>query len=188
MKLHFAGEKDIPALLDIYGQYIPTSVTFEYELPSQEEFSRRLASFSAVYPFLTAEEDGNVLGYAYAHRCAERAAYGWGAELSVYLRPEAAGKGLGARMYRALMDLLRLQGVRTVYGLVASPNPASEVMHTAMGFRLMGVQQKAGYKNGRWIDLLWFEKAIAPYTPAPAPLVPVGRLPGEQVRAALDSF
>ena len=98
MKLRFAGEKDIPALLDIYGQYIPTSVTFEYELPSQEEFSRRLTSFSAVYPFLTAEEDGNVLGYAYAHRCAERAAYGWGAELSVYLRPEAAGKGLGRRL------------------------------------------------------------------------------------------
>ena len=87
-----------------------------------------------------------------------------------------------------LMELLRLQGVRTVYGLVSSPNPASEGLHTAMGFRLMGVQRKAGYKNGRWIDLLWFEKAIAPYTPAPAPLVPVGRLPGEQVRAALDSF
>lgn len=186
--IRFVSKADVPALLDIYRHYISTIVTFEYVLPGGEEFARRVDAVSQVYPYLVLEQDGRVLGYAYAHPIAERAAYGWGAELSIYLHPDAAGRGAGTRLYRVLMELLRLQGVRTVYGLVSSPNPASEGLHTAMGFRLMGVQRKAGYKNGRWIDLLWFEKAIAPYTPAPAPLVPVGRLPGEQVRAALDSF
>ena len=187
-QLRFATLEDVPTLLSIYQQYISTTITFEYELPSPAEFTRRVASVSEVYPYLVLEEKGAVLGYAYAHPIAQRAAYGWGAELSVYLRPDAAGKGLGKRLYRALIRLLRLQGVHTVYGLVASPNPASEGLHAALGFRVMGVQRKAGYKNGRWIDLLWFERAIASYDPDPAPLIPVSNLPQEAVRAALNSF
>ena len=186
--IRFVSKADVPALLDIYRHYISTIVTFEYVLPGGEEFARRVDAVSQVYPYLVLEQDGRVLGYAYAHPIAERAAYGWGAELSIYLHPDAAGRGLGKRLYQALMDLLRLQGVRTVYGLVASPNPASERLHASMGFDLMGVQRNAGYKNGSWIDLLWFEKAIAPYTPEPAPLVPAGKLPGEQVRAILNRF
>ncbi len=188
MKLRFASEADMPALLSIYEQYIPTTITFEYILPSREEFARRVSSISQFYPYLVLEDDGVLLGYAYAHRIAERAAYGWGAELSIYLRPDAAGAGLGTRLYRVLMELLRLQGVRTVYGLVASPNPASEGLHAALGFRLMGVQERAGYKNDRWIDLLWFEKAIASYDPSPAPPVSISRLPQGQVQAVLNSF
>lgn len=186
--IRFVSKADVPALLDIYRHYISTIVTFEYVLPGGEEFARRVDAVSQVYPYLVLEQDGRVLGYAYAHPIAERAAYGWGAELSIYLHPDAAGRGAGTRLYRVLMELLRLQGVRTVYGLVASPNPASERLYASMGFDLMGVQRNAGYKNGSWIDLLWFEKAIAPYTPEPAPLVPAGKLPGEQVRAILNRF
>lgn len=188
MNLRFATEADVPALLAIYAHYIPTTITFEYELPSAAEFTQRVSSVSEVYPYLAAIQDGTVLGYAYAHRIASRAAYGWGAELSIYLHPNATGKRAGTRLYRALMELLRLQGVRTVCGLVASPNPASERLHTSLGFRLMGVQQKAGYKNGRWIDLLWFEKAIALYSPEPAPLIPVRELPENLIQSTLDHF
>lgn len=188
MKLRFATLEDVPALLSIYEQYIPTTITFEYELPSPAEFARRVSTVSEVYPYLVLEAESAVLGYAYAHPIAQRAAYSWGAELSVYLRPDAAGKGLGKRLYRALIRLLRLQGVHTVYGLVASPNPASEGLHAALDFRVMGVQRSAGYKNGRWIDLLWFERAIAPYDQDPAPLTPVSQLPPDQVRAVIDSF
>ena len=91
-------------------------------------------------------------------------------------------------MNRSLIELLRLQGVRTVYGLVTSPNPASEGLHSSLGFRLMGVQQNAGYKNGRWIDLLRFERPIAPYDPEPAPVIPIGQLPPEKVQEILDAF
>lgn len=188
MKLRFAVPEDVPALLDIYAQYIPTEVTFEYVLPSREEFARRMADFSAVYPYLVLEEDGRALGYAYAHRCAQRAAYGWGAELSIYLHPDTAGHGAGRRLYQALMDLLRLQGVQTVYGLVTSPNPASERLHQSLGFRLMGVQKKAGYKNGRWIDLLRFERPIGAYEPVPAPVIPIGGLPEESIQAVFQRF
>ena len=188
MKLRFASEADVPALLSIYEHYIPTSITFEYVLPSREEFARRVASVSAVYPYLVAASGEKILGYAYAHPIGSRAAYGWGTELSVYLHPDAAGRGFGRRLYQTLIDLLRLQGVRTVYGLVASPNPASEGLHTALDFRLMGVQRKAGYKNGRWIDLLWFEKPIAPYDLEPGPVIPLPALPRDRVQAVLDSF
>lgn len=188
MKLRFVSRNDVPALLDIYQHYIPTNITFEYVLPSYEEFSRRVTSISEVYPYLAVEDRGALLGYAYAHRIAERAAYSWGAELSIYLHPDAAGKGLGRRLYQALMDLLRLQGVRTVYGLVASPNPASEGLHRSLGFELTGVQHKAGYKNGQWIDLLWFERAIAPYDAEPAPVIPVGNLPDKWIQPVFQHF
>ena len=121
MKLRFASEADVPALLSIYEQYIPTTITFEYTLPSREEFARRVSSISQFYPYLVLEDDGVLLGYAYAHRIAERAAYGWGAELSIYLRPDAAGAGLGTRLYRVLMELLRLQGVRTAWWPAPTP-------------------------------------------------------------------
>lgn len=186
MKLRLATQEDVPALLAIYKRYIPTNITFEYALPSEEEFSRRVESISSFYPYLVAADGESVLGYAYAHRIAERAAYSWGAELSIYLHPDAAGKGLGKRLYRTLIELLRLQGVRTVYGLVASPNPRSEALHQSMGFRLMGVQKNAGYKNGRWIDLLWFEKPIAPYDLEPIPLVPAHLLPPAAVQNILS--
>ena len=184
--LRFARPEDAPVLLAIYEQYIPTNVTFEYELPSREEFARRIRSFSAVYPYLVAEEDGKPVGYAYAHPIGERAAFGWGAELSVYLDRSSSGRGLGRRMYTALMALLRLQGVRTVYGLVASPNPASEALHRSTGFHLMGNQKNAGFKNGQWIDLLWYERSILPYDLPPEPVRSVHDLPPEAVRTILE--
>ena len=98
------------------------------------------------YPYLVCEIDGVMAGYAYAHRYKERAAYQWDAELSVYLREEYARRGIGRAFYTALMEILKEQNVRNVYGIVTSPNPPSEALHAAMGFRLFGVSQKTGYK------------------------------------------
>ncbi len=185
MTLRFAAPEDVSALLSIYERYISTPITFEYTLPSLEEFARRVASVQTFYPYLVAEENGELLGYAYAHRIAERAAYRWGAELSIYLRPDAVCRGLGKQLYQSLIALLRLQGVRTVYGLVASPNPASEGLHRSLGFHRMGVQRNAGYKNGRWVDLIWFEQSIAPYVHQPGPVLPVGQLAPKDIETAL---
>lgn len=109
--IRLAREEDVPALLDIYAPYVTgTTASFEYQVPSCEEFARRLREVSACYPYLVWEEQGGLLGYAYAHAYAARPAYQWSAELTVYLRQEAARQGLGSRLYGALFDLLRLQG------------------------------------------------------------------------------
>lgn len=188
MTIRFARPEDSAALRAIYAQYIHTDITFEYELPSPEEFTRRITEFSAAYPYLVAEEEGRILGYAYAHRIWERMAYQWDAELSVYLDQEATGKGLGKRLCAVLLELLRLQGIRTVYSLVTSPNPASEALHASLGFRRIGVHENTGYKNGRWIGVIWFELNLLPFTPDPQPIRTIRQFPPEAVRSVLNSF
>ena len=122
MIIRFAEETDSRELLRIYGQYMDTPITFEYVLPSEEEFAGRIRSIRREgYPYLVCEEDGRAVGYAYAHRAFERAAYQWDAELSIYLDKGHTAAGLGGRLYRILMELLALQGVRTAYACVVSP-------------------------------------------------------------------
>lgn len=186
MHLRLATPSDAAALLEIYRPYIATPVSFELTPPDETEFAARIADYGSQYPYLVCEGGGRALGYAYAHRAQERAAYGWNAELSIYLRPEATGRGLGRRLYTALMELLRLQGVKTAYGVVTVPNAASEGLHEALGFRRIGVFYNTGYKCGAWRDVAWFEKALAPYDPEPAPLQPFRTLPPETVQAVLQ--
>ena len=187
MSIRVARPQDGAALLSIYSQYIRTPITFEFDLPSPEEFSRRVASTLEHYPYLVWQEGNALLGYAYAHPEREREAYQWNAELSIYLAPSATGRGIGRRLYAALMDLLVLQGVRTAYGVVTDPNPASEGLHQALGFRRAGVHRNTGYKDGAWYDVIWFEKALAPYDLAPAPVVPFPRLDPRAVEEILAS-
>ncbi len=186
MEIGFAALQDAGELLAIYGQYLETPITFECVLPTEEEFAERIRSFSACYPYLVCRENGRIVGYAYAHRQAERSAYQWNAELSIYLDRETRGRGVGRRMYGALIELLRLQGIRTAYALVTVPNPASEGLHRAMGFHLMGLQKSAGYKDGAWRDVAWFEKAIGTYDKIPAPLRPLREVAREQVLRVLE--
>lgn len=188
MGIRMATAADTAALLAIYGQYIDTSITFEYTLPTQAEFTARITGILAEYPYLVWEEDGQILGYAYAHRHMERAAYQWNAELSVYLDRAARRRGLGRRLYGALMELLTMQGVLTVHALVTSPNPASQALHTAMGFHLVAVHRLAGFKAGEWHDVLWYEKVLSPREMSPLPPVPLGTLPRPQVEAVLAAF
>ena len=188
MDIRFAHRSDCPALLRIYGQYMDTAITFEYTLPSQQEFCSRIDTISAEYPYLVCEEQGSIIGYAYAHRHMERAAYQWNAELSVYLSREYTSKGLGTRIYLALMELLRLQGVKTAYGCVTHPNEKSEALHQKLGFRSIGIYRSAGYKCGKWYDVQWYEKELSPHLGAPAPFRPIGALSPEAVSAVLRKY
>ncbi len=186
--IRLARQADVDDLLAIYAPYLSTTVTFEYVLPSREEFSRRIADVQARFPYLVLEEDGQPVGYAYAHPLGQRAAYQWSGELSIYLSPAAAGKGGGQPLYLALMELLRLQGMRTVYGVVTHPNPASEAFHAAMGFRLLGTQHNSGYKNGRWLDVALYEKPLSDYPDAPPVPVPLDQLSRETVEEVLAKY
>ena len=188
MKIRLAGLGDCPDILAIYAQYIDTSVTFEYELPTQEQFLERMKDIMAFYPYLAAEEDGEIIGYAYAHRAQERAAYQWNAELSVYVARERRGKGAGKALYCALIELLRLQGIRTAYGIVTAPNARSEALHEALGFREAGRLHCAGYKCGMWRDVTWFEKELSPHCAQPDAPRPVNALCADEINAVLEKY
>lgn len=187
MKFRFATPADSSALLTIYGQYLDTPITFECVLPSEAEFAARIADISAEYPYLVCEDSGRIIGYSYAHRLFERAAYQWDAELSIYLDKGDLSRGLGTRMYKMLMEILTLQGVKTVYGIVTVPNEKSEKLHETLGFRRLGTLQNTGYKAG-WHDVTWFEKPLAAYDGGPEPMMPIGSVPREALEAVLRKY
>lgn len=188
MRIRFARPEDSSALLNIYAQSISTPVTFEYHLPTAQAFAQRIIKTQEHHPFLVWEEDERILGYAYAHPERTTSAYQWNAELTIYLDKNATGQGIGKRLYGALLELLRLQGFRTVYGVVTSPNPASEGLHASLGFNLLGIHHCTGYKNGRWHDVLWYEKALAAYDQDPAPVIPIQQLDQTMVRSTLERY
>lgn len=163
MAIRTANVQDVPAMLAIYEPFVrDTAISFEYETPTQEEFARRFSRHIAVYPWLVWEEDGRVLGYAYAGRLFERAAYAWNAEISCYLAEEARGRGVGKQLYAAIEDVLRAQGVRKVYAIVTAANEPSVAFHKALGYREAAVFSDVGYKHGVWYDVLWLEKQLQP--------------------------
>ena len=123
MSIREAVPADVPAMLAIYAEYVTqTAVSFEYEVPSEAEFTRRLTEHTAVYPWLVWEEDGRVLGYCYAGRAFERAAYAWNAEISCYLAHEAQHRGIGRQLYARIEELLRRQGIEHVLVTGATRN------------------------------------------------------------------
>ena len=185
MHLRFARPEDCPALLDIYARYIETPITFEYELPSLAEFERRLREFSSFYPYLVWEEQGAILGYAYAHRQFERAAYQWNVELTVYLSPQACGKGLGTRLHRAVLDLLRLQGIKSAYAYIIPDNIPSRRMCQALGYTLAATFPTTGYKAGGWQGMCWYLKLLNEFEPDPRPPVSVHDLDPARVEELL---
>lgn len=159
--IRIANEADVPAILAIYGPYVrDTTISFEYEVPSLPAFLDRFRRISRDFPWLVWEEGGQILGYAYACLPFERAAYAWCAEPSIYLSPQARGRGIGRRLYGALEKLLQLQGYRVLYALVTGENRDSLVFHEKMGYRVTGELEKCGFKQGRWLGVYLLRKTL----------------------------
>lgn len=188
MKIRFASEADAKALLGIYEQYIDTTITFEYVLPSEDEFKRRIREFSEVYPYLVCEKDGVIVGYAYAHRAFERAAFGWDAEVSIYLDKAYRGKGIGKLCYHVLLALLKEQGIITVYSLISTPNPRSEKLHEEIGFVWIGTHKNTGFKAGKWCDISWYQLQLNPYAENPAPIKTIHELDSDRIREIMEKI
>ena len=159
--IRFATQADIPAILEIYGPYVrETAYSFEYTVPTEEEFTARFRHHTHYCPWLVWEEDGRVTGYAYGVPAFERAAYSWCAEVSIYLAKEAQGRGIGRKMYAALETILTFQGYRVLYAIVTSENAPSVAFHEALGYRRRAVFENCGYKFGRWMGTVWLEKRV----------------------------
>ncbi len=154
---------DAPAILSIYAPYILTSTaTFEYDVPSLEEFSARFEGITARFPWLVWEEGGEILGYAYGSPPYARAAYAWCAEPSVYLAPQARGKGIAKKLYAALEAILLEQGFQVLYALITEENTVSLHFHEKRGYQTRVMFPDCGFKFGRWLGVTWMEKRLKP--------------------------
>ena len=159
--IRIATEADIPAILDIYAPYIlNTTATFEYTVPTREEFTARFWGITAQFPWLVWEEHGKVLGYAYGSAPFARSAYRWSGEVSIYISPEAQGRGIGKQLYAAVEAILWRQGYRVIYAIVTEENKGSLAFHEKLGYRVRAVFPGCGLKFGRFLGVVWMEKAL----------------------------
>ena len=162
MPIRFAKESDIPQILEIYRPYVEkTTVTFEYDTPTLEGFTGRFREITECFPFLVWEEDGRILGYAYACLPFSREAYRWIAEPSIYLEQQVRGRGIGRKLYTALEEILKLLGYRLSYALITSENEASLRFHEALGYRVLAHFPGCAYKHGRQLGVTWMEKCLS---------------------------
>lgn len=180
-----ASAADAPALLKIYRPYVEnTAITFEYDVPSTEEFASRIQHTLRKYPYLVAEEKGTLLGYAYAGPFHERPAYDWAVETSIYVDQSLKHRGIGRRLHDALETALREQGILNMNACIAYPPKEDEHLdknsvefHTHMGYRLVGEFHKCGYKFNHWYNMVWMEKLIGEHlTVQEPPKFPLHRL------------
>jgi L-amino acid N-acyltransferase YncA len=160
-------------MLAIYGPIVrDTVISFEYEPPTITEMEARLLAIQGQYPWLVAERDGQLAGYAYGSSFRSRAAYQWTAEVTVYVHPDHHRHGVARALYEALFDRLRAQGHASAVAVITLPNAPSVALHERLGFAPVGVFRRAGFKLGQWYDIgcwqLELGEGSAPSPPRPA--------------------
>ena len=168
MTIEKATVDDAEELLAIYAPYVrDTAISFEYVVPSVEDFTDRILQISEKYPYIKAVEDGKIIGYAYANTFKGRKAYDWSVETTVYVRRDAKRNGIGRRLYECLEQSLKKMGVLNMNACIASAKVEDEFLtndsmyfHSRMGFTEVGRFHNSGYKFGRWYDMIWMEKLI----------------------------
>jgi L-amino acid N-acyltransferase YncA len=154
---------DIPDITRIYADAVLTgTATFELEPPDADEMGRRHASLiGSGYPYLVALIDGRLAGYAYAGPYRARPAYHWSVEDSVYVAPDNHRRGIGLLLLRALVDIAEARGFRQMIAVIGdSAQTASIALHSAAGFRHVGVLPSTGFKHGRWLDSVLMQRAL----------------------------
>ena len=152
---------DATAIAEIYNHYVrETPVTFEEDRVAPEEMRQRILETTRTYPWLVCEEDGRLLGYSYARKWRERAAYRRSVEATIYLHPSAVGQGKGSVLFDALLAELRNRQFHCVIGGVALPNPASIALLEKFRLRPVAHFKEVGYKFGRWIDVGYWQLVL----------------------------
>lgn len=163
-----ATADDAGRLLSIYAPYVrQTAITFDYDVPTTEEFALSMNTISSKYPYIVAEDTSGIIGYAYAHEFKDRAAYQWSVESTIYLDMNCRHHGIGRQLYSRLEQMLRSQGILNMNACITCMDKADEYLpldsirfHETMGFRRCAHFHKCGYKFGRWYDMIWMEKML----------------------------
>jgi phosphinothricin acetyltransferase len=165
--IRLASADDAAAIAAIYRPYVEGShFTFEEVPPDAEEIAARMAN--PIHPWLVADEDGRMLGYASTSPMRNRAAYRWSVETGIYLEPVAQGRGVGRELLGAHIDLLEQQGFVTAIAGIALPNDASVAVHEKLGFTLSGIERGVGFKLRQWVDVGRWQRDLAPHGTEPA--------------------
>jgi L-amino acid N-acyltransferase YncA len=176
VSIRMATPADGASTSAIYGPYVREAVTsFEVEPPSPTEMARRIEAVLAWAPWLVCEDEGGPVGYAYASRHRDRAAYQWSVDVAVYIDAHHHRRGVGRALYEVLFPLLRLQGFYVAHAGITLPNAASVGLHERFGFRPVGTYPAVGWKLGTWCDVGWWQLPLQPRPATPTPPVPLGQ-------------
>lgn len=169
---------DAQDILDIYAPYIrETAITYEYDVPSLEEFHGRIARTLDKYPYLVAEDAcGHILGYAYASPFITRSACDWSVETSIYVDRDCRGRHIGALLYEELERILKAQHVVNACAYICASYEESIAFHKKHGYEIVATFHKSGFKLGRWHDLVCMEKALGEHEVPPKDFVPYPEL------------
>ncbi|KRL01813.1 GNAT family N-acetyltransferase [Liquorilactobacillus capillatus] len=179
-----AQEKDITQMLAIYAPYVEeTAITFEYKVPTIDEFTRRVNEISTRYPYLIAEQQNTLLGYAYLSPFHPRAAYAWSAEISIYLKTNCRHHGLGRRFYTLLEKIAKQQNIMNLNACIGVPQKQDPYLpldsikfHEHMDFIKVGHFHNCGYKFATWYDMIWMEKQLGTHFTNVKPVIPFPKL------------
>ena len=167
--IRIATQADVPQILAIYAPYIlNTTYTFEYDVPTLEEFAGRISRIVSKYPYLVAEKEGRIVGYAYATEFKGREAFRWTVETSVYVERSQRQGGIGRMLYGALEHELRQRGFQSMCACIAYTERESDphltndsvFFHERMGFAMVAHFHRCGWKFMRWYDMVWMEKLL----------------------------
>jgi L-amino acid N-acyltransferase YncA len=169
--------RDAAACAAIYAPYVrDTPISLEEHAPTAREIAQRIQTTTRTHPWVVAEDETSVIGYAYATRHRERACYRWATDVTVYVAPESQRRGVGRALYQTLFGLLVKQGFRMACAGITLPNPASVGLHESLGFQPVGVYQNIGWKHGAWYDVGWWQLDLSTPGHPPPELGPPPRL------------
>lgn len=169
IQIRLATQKDAKGILEIYAPYIrETSYTFESDVPTEEEFAKRIHAYLENWPWLVCEINSEIAGYAYATKYRERKGYQWCTESSVYIHEKFQRLGIARALYTALFEILKRQGYVNVYAVINLPNDKSVALHEDCGFKWFATYDHVGYKLGRWKNVGWWQLQVNDYVDEPA--------------------
>lgn len=177
VEIRLATREDTQDILAIYSPYILTAAsTFETEIPSLEQFKKRIEDCLQKFPWIVCSVNGITAGYVYASSHRERAAYQWSCECSAYVHDYFKGKGIGKELYSVLFEILKVQGIRNVYAGITLPNDASVKLHEKCGFEYFATYDNIGYKLNSWQKVGWWRLQLNTYDLNPSPLIAFSKL------------
>ncbi len=184
MQIRMATIEDTQELLAIYTPYVEkTAITFEYEVPTYEEFKNRVAHTLEKYPYVVAVENSEIIGYAYTGQFKGRAAYDWAVETSIYVKEGMHKKGIGKALYAKIEEVSKKQNIQNLYACIGMPasedthlTANSMEFHAHLGFELIGTFHKCGYKFDTWYDMIWMEKMLGEHNAQTPKFIPCPQL------------